>query len=74
MGQKVHPYGFRVGIYKNWKSRWYAEKEFAALLKEDRDIRKAVKERLFHAGISDIEIERFTQRLRITIKAARPGS
>ncbi|MGI6454672.1 MAG: 30S ribosomal protein S3 [bacterium] len=73
MGQKVHPYGFRVGIYKNWKSRWYAEKEFAALLKEDRDIRKAVKERLFHAGISDIEIERFTQRLRITIKAARPG-
>jgi small subunit ribosomal protein S3 len=73
VGQKVHPYGFRVGIYKNWKSRWYAEKEFAALLKEDRDIRKAVKERLFHAGISDIEIERFTQRLRITIKAARPG-
>lgn len=73
MGQKVHPYGFRVGITKNWKSRWFAEKDYATLLHEDLKIRKAIKTRLFHAGISDIEIERFTQRMRITIHAARPG-
>ena len=73
MGQKVHPYGFRVGIYKNWKSRWYAEKGYAKLLNEDLRIRKAIKKRLFHAGISEVEIERFTQRLRINIMAARPG-
>lgn len=73
MGQKVHPYGFRVGIYKNWKSRWYAENDYANLLHEDLSIRKAIKERLFHAGISDVEIERFTQRMRINILAARPG-
>lgn len=73
MGQKVHPYGFRVGIYKNWKSRWYAEKDYAVLLHEDMKIRQAIKKRLFHAGVSEVEIERFTQRMRITIKAARPG-
>lgn len=73
MGQKVHPYGFRVGIYKNWKSRWFADKGYANLLHEDLKIRKAIKDRLFHAGISEIEIERFTQRMRITIYAARPG-
>lgn len=73
MGQKVHPYGFRVGIYKPWKSRWFAEKDYANLLHEDLRIRKAIKGRLFHAGVSSIEIERYTQRMRITINAARPG-
>ena len=73
MGQKVHPYGFRVGIYKPWKSRWFAEKDYASLLHEDLEIRKAIKTRLYHAGISSIEIERFTQRMRVTINAARPG-
>lgn len=73
MGQKVHPYGFRVGVYSPWKSRWFAEKDYASLLHEDLRIRKAVKERLNHAGISSVEIERFTQRMRITINAARPG-
>ncbi|MEW6237381.1 MAG: 30S ribosomal protein S3 [Candidatus Omnitrophota bacterium] len=73
MGQKVHPYGFRVGIYKNWKSRWYAEKDYAELLHDDLKIRAAIKKRLFHAGISEVEIERFTQRMRINILAARPG-
>jgi len=73
VGQKVHPYGFRVGITKNWKSRWFAEKDYSNLLHEDLNIRKAIKKRLFHAGISSIEIERFTQRMRITIHAARPG-
>ncbi|MFB3788791.1 MAG: 30S ribosomal protein S3 [bacterium] len=73
MGQKVHPYGFRVGIFRNWKSRWYAEKDYAGLLHEDLKIREAIKQRLFHAGISEVEIERFTQRMRINIYAARPG-
>lgn len=73
MGQKVHPFGFRVGVFENWKSRWYAEKEYANLLHEDLRIRKAVKKRLYHAGISEVEIERFTQRMRINIYAARPG-
>ncbi|MBD3266531.1 30S ribosomal protein S3 [bacterium] len=73
MGQKVHPYGFRVGIFKNWKSRWYAEKDYAPLLHEDLRIRELIKNRLSHAGISDVEIERFTQRMRINIMAARPG-
>jgi small subunit ribosomal protein S3 len=73
VGQKVHPYGFRVGIYKNWKSRWYAEKDYALLLHEDLRIRKEIKNRMFHAGISEVEIERFTHRMRITIFAARPG-
>ncbi len=73
MGQKVHPYGFRVGVYANWKSRWYAEKDYANLLHDDLEIRQAIKKRLYHAGISTIEIERFTQRMRINIMAARPG-
>lgn len=73
MGQKIHPYGFRVGVYKNWRSRWFAEKDYANLLHEDLQIRKAIKKRLYHAGISEIEIERFTQRIRINIYAARPG-
>jgi small subunit ribosomal protein S3 len=73
VGQKVHPYGFRVGIFKNWKSRWYAEKDYAPLLHEDLKIREAIKKRLSHAGISEVEIERFTQRMRINIMAARPG-
>ena len=73
MGQKVHPYGFRVGIFKNWKSRWFAEKDYASLLHEDLKIREAIKKRLYHAGISAVEIERFTQRMRINILAARPG-
>jgi small subunit ribosomal protein S3 len=73
VGQKVHPYGFRVGITKNWKSRWFAEKDYAPLLHEDLKIREAIKKRLNHAGISEVEIERFTQRMRINIMAARPG-
>ncbi len=73
MGQKVHPYGFRLGIIKDWNSRWYAEKEYSSYLHEDLAIRDAIKKRLAHASISRIEIERFTQRMRINIHAARPG-
>lgn len=73
MGQKVHPYGFRVGFNKPWLSRWYAEKEYANLLHEDLGIRKFIAKRLAHAGISRIDIERTAQRVRVTIFTARPG-
>ena len=73
MGQKVHPYGFRVGFNKPWLSRWYAEKEYANLLHEDLRIRKFIAKRLAHAGISRVDIERTAQRVRVTIFTARPG-
>ena len=73
MGQKVHPYGFRLGFIKDWSSRWYAERDYANFLHEDLAIREAIKKRLAHAAISRVEIERFTQRMRINIHAARPG-
>ena len=73
MGQKVHPYGFRLGVTKYWLSKWYAEKDYAARLHEDLKIRKVIKEKLERAGISKVEIERFTQRIRINIYTARPG-
>lgn len=73
MGQKVHPIGFRLGIIKTWESRWYAKKNYAALLHEDIKVRKIVKERLTHAGVSKIEIERAGQKAKINIHTARPG-
>jgi small subunit ribosomal protein S3 len=73
MGQKVHPIGFRLGIIKTWDSRWFAQKNYAALLHEDLKIRKIVKERLMHAGVSKIEIERAGQKAKINIHTARPG-
>ncbi len=73
MGQKVHPKGFRLGIIQDWDSRWYAEKDYAKLLHEDIRIRHFIKERLFHAGISKIIIERTAKRARINIHSARPG-
>lgn len=73
MGQKVHPIGFRLGIIKTWDSRWFSQKNFAALLHEDLKIRKIVKERLMHAGVSKIEIERAGQKAKINIHTARPG-
>ncbi|MDN5293884.1 MAG: small subunit ribosomal protein [Eubacteriales bacterium] len=73
MGQKVHPKGLRIGIIKDWDSRWFAEKDFAKLLLEDAKIRKYIKEKLYAAGISRIEIERTANRVRITIHTAKPG-
>ena len=73
MGQKVHPIGFRLGIIKTWDSRWFAQKNYAALLHEDIKIRKIVKDRLMHAGVSKIEIERAGQKAKINIHTARPG-
>lgn len=73
MGQKVNPIGFRVGIYKKWNSRWYGEKDYAKFLHEDLKIRKFVKEKLKHAGISKIDIERTASNTRIIIHTAKPG-
>jgi small subunit ribosomal protein S3 len=73
MGQKVHPTGFRLGVIKTWDSRWFAKKNYAALLHEDLRIRSIVKERLMHAGVAKIEIERAGQKAKINIHTARPG-
>ncbi|MGI6036245.1 MAG: 30S ribosomal protein S3 [Limnochordia bacterium] len=74
MGQKVHPIGLRIGIIKDWESKWYAGKrDFAELLHEDLMIRKYIKERFYSAGVSRIEIERAANRVRVTIHTARPG-
>jgi len=73
LGQKVHPIGFRLGVYKTWDSRWYAGKEYSSLLLEDYQIRKFLKQRVFQAGVAKIEIERAGNKVRIRMHAARPG-
>ncbi len=73
MGQKVHPYGFRLGYTKPWKSRWFVERDYDKLLLEDIKLKNELKEKLKSAGVSSIEIERPGNKLRIIIKTARPG-
>ncbi|GAB6877318.1 30S ribosomal protein S3 [Thermaerobacter litoralis] len=74
MGQKTHPKGFRLGIIRDWDSRWYARRqEFVDLLLEDQKIRRYIKKRLYDAGISRVEIERAANRIRLTIHAGKPG-
>jgi small subunit ribosomal protein S3 len=73
MGQKVHPTGFRLGYVKTWRSRWYAEKEYAGLLHEDLALKKDLKKRFSHAGVSRVEVERAANKLKITIHTSRPG-
>jgi small subunit ribosomal protein S3 len=73
LGQKVNPIGLRLGIVKTWDSRWYAGKKYSDFILEDFKIRKFLKKRLFHAGVSKIEIERSTKRVRLRIFTARPG-
>ena len=73
MGQKVHPHGFRLGIVKPWRSRWYAGREFPALLKEDELIRTYLKTRLQHAAISDVHIDRKPGKVVVTVHTGRPG-
>ncbi len=74
MGQKTHPKGFRLGVTKTWDSRWYADKDFARFLHEDLKVRAFVKKRLFHTGVSNIDIERLADKeIRLTIFTARPG-
>ena len=74
MGQKTHPVGFRTGIYMDWKSRWYAgKKDFARLLREDREIRNFIKKEFYGAGIPKVEIERKADQLRVIVHTAKPG-
>ncbi len=73
MGQKVHPYGFRLGYTKVWRSRWYARKGYADLMNEDLDLKQDLRKRLKAAGISSIELDRPGNKLRIAIRTARPG-
>ena len=73
MGQKVHPYGFRLGYNKTWLSRWFSKKDYPGFVFEDSKIRKFVKKTLYHAGISKIEIERAGGKIRLIIHTARPG-
>jgi len=73
MGQKVHPYGFRLGYNKNWLSRWYSRKDYPAFVLEDDRVRKFVKKKLFQAGVARLEIERAGGKIRLIIHTARPG-
>ncbi|MFO7941691.1 MAG: 30S ribosomal protein S3 [Bacillota bacterium] len=74
MGQKVHPKGFRLGVIRDWDSRWYADKkDFGELVYQDYEIRGHIKREMFNAGISRIEVERFAGQIKITVHAARPG-
>jgi len=73
LGQKVHPIGFRLGINRTWESRWYADGDYAVKLHADLKLRAFLKKRLFHAGISKIELERAANKVKINIYAARPG-
>jgi len=73
MGQKVHPIGFRLGFNKTWRSRWYAEKDYANLLHEDLVLKKELKKRFSHAGVSKVDVERAANKLKITIFTSRPG-
>ncbi len=73
MGQKTHPYGFRLGVTKTWRSRWFAKQDYAKLLREDLELKESLKERLKAAGISSVEVDRPGNKLRITIQTSRPG-
>lgn len=73
MGQKIHPYGFRLGVTKDWKAKWYAEKGFGDLFVEDRKIRNFISKNLSHAGISNIIIERAANKVKLVIFTGRPG-
>ena len=73
MGQKVNPHGLRVGVIKDWNSKWYADAEFSDYLVEDYNIRKFLKKKLYSAGVSKIEIERASDRVKVIIYTAKPG-
>jgi small subunit ribosomal protein S3 len=73
MGQKVHPTGFRLGYNKTWRSRWYADKEYADLLHEDLKLKRDLKKRFAHAGVSRVDVERAANKLKISISTSRPG-
>jgi len=73
MGQKTHPKGFRLGVIENWDSRWFADRDYTKFLHEDIKLRNFIKKKLYHAGISKVEIERAANKAKINIHTARPG-
>lgn len=73
MGQKVNPIGLRLGIVKDWQSRWYAENKFKDYLIEDLQIRREVKNRFYHSGVSQVQVERLANQIKIIVKTSRPG-
>src|SRR5438128_11839774 len=73
MGQKTHPYGFRLGVTKTWRSRWFAKQDYAKLLHEDLELKESLRDRLKAAGVSSIEVDRPGNKLRVTIRTSRPG-
>ena len=73
MGQKTHPYGFRLGVTKTWRSRWFAKQDYSKLLEEDLDLKDELRKRLKAAGVSSVEVDRPGNKLRITIYTSRPG-
>ena len=73
MGQKTHPIGFRLGVIRSWNSKWYEEKRYAEWLHEDLKLRRFIKKKLYQAGVSNIEIERMANKVKLTIFTSRPG-
>src|SRR6201982_1760440 len=73
MGQKTHPYGFRLGVTKTWRSRWFSKQDYAKLLREDLELKEGLRDRLKAAGVSSVEVDRPGNKLRITIHTSRPG-
>jgi len=73
VGQKVHPYGFRLGFNRTWQSRWYGERNYSTMLHEDLDLRVELKKRLSHAGVARIDMERAANKLKLTVHTSRPG-
>jgi len=73
VGQKVHPYGFRLGVTKTWRSRWFAKQDYAKLLREDLELKDSLRERLKAASVSSVEVDRPGNKLRVTIRTSRPG-
>src|ERR671921_2429995 len=73
MGHKVHPYGFRLGVSRTWTAKWYADKDYTSLLKEDIAIRQLVERRLANASVSQVEIERGINHVTVTVHTAKPG-
>lgn len=73
MGQKTHPYGFRLGVIKTWKSKWYEDKQYAKWLHEDLRLKELIRKKFAHAGIADVEIERAANKAKVVIATSRPG-
>ncbi|MCA9600915.1 MAG: 30S ribosomal protein S3, partial [Myxococcales bacterium] len=73
MGQKTHPFGFRLGVIRTWKSKWYEDKQYAKWLHEDLSIKEGIRDKFKHAGIADVEIERAANKAKVVIYTSRPG-